>query len=362
MKVTVNSTELSYAVLATSKAAEKDGGISIIAGDDKLTFVTGNGILSIESTVKAEVAEGGKITAPAKILAGTVGKITSEELALEVGEGDKQLSLKYDRGNLKIAILEDKDYSSYIKEQERSAAFEIQIAEFKKIVDSLTRYAATDTSRPILNGVNIASSGDLIVATSCDGYRLATRTIAIKREDEKQSDFNITIPTSALQTIYSLLDKKLESVHISLLNNNRVLEFKQDGLTITSQLLSGDYINVARIIPTQSNINTTLDKDELIKVLDRASVLDNNMVCFDVDENVVTVTNNSDSGNLCETINAKSDNGKKVTIAFNLKWLTEVIKGCDNKAITMSFVGPVAPMVIREEMQLFLILPIRINR
>lgn len=357
MKFVVNNTDLSYAVNATCKAADKDGGITVIAKNDKVTFVTNNKIMTIETTIKAEVFEEGKATVPAKIFLNTVSKISSSDITLSAEENGSQVSFKYDTGELKIAVLGN-DYSAYIKNDKVSSGFKIKFAEYKKIVDVISRYAATDNARPILTGVNMKSIGDLLIATACDGYKLANRIIDAEPLKKEQDDINIIVPVQALQTIYSLTDKKAEKIQVSLANNNNLFIFEQEGLKITVALIGGQYLDSSRIIPTEFRGTVTADKTALSQSVERSTITGSEMVVFDIDDESIAVSSNSESGMLNERIKATLT-GETFGMAFNAKWLLEMFKNCDEDNITMSLSGKVSPMVIKEDKQLFLLLPIR---
>ena len=358
MKFVVNNTDLSYAVNATCKAADKDGGITVIANKDKVTFVTNNKILTIETTIKAEVFEDGKATVPAKIFLNTVSKISSLDITISAEEDSAQVSFKYDTGELKIAVLGGLDYSTFIKNDKVSSGFEIKFAEFKKIVEVISRYASTDNSRPALAGVNVKSIGDLLIVTGCDGYKLAQRTVDTAQLNKQQEDINIIVPVQALQTVYSLIDKKVEKMQLSLANDNKLFVFEQDGLKITSALIGGQYIETSRIIPTEFQGKVTADKTALSQSIERSTITGSEMVVLDMDETTIAVSSNSESGMLNETVKATTE-GKAFDMAFNAKWLLELLKNCDEDNVTMSLTGKISPMVIKEDKQLFLLLPIR---
>ncbi len=357
MKFVVNNTDLSYAVNATCKAADKDGGITVIANKDKVTFVTNNKILTIETTIKAEVFEDGKATVPAKIFLNTVSKISSSDITISAEEDSAQVSFKYDTGELKIAVLGN-DYSAYIKNDKVSSGFEIKFAEFKKIVEVISRYASTDNSRPALAGVNVKSIGDLLIVTGCDGYKLAQRTVDTAQLNKEQKDINIIVPVQTLQTVYSLIDKKAEKMQLSLANDDKLFVFEQDGLKITSALIGGQYIETSRIIPTQFQGSVTADKTALSQSIERSTITGSEMVILDIDEASIAVSSNSESGMLNETVKATTE-GNTFDMAFNAKWLLEMFKNCDEDNVTMSLTGKISPMIIKEDKQLFLLLPIR---
>ncbi len=90
----------------------------------------------------------------------------------------------------------------------------------------------------------------------------------------------------------------------------------------TKALLSGEYINYRQIIPEEFTTNVIINKQQFEAALDRASLLsrgeNNNLVKFDVKENIVCITGKSELGNIKENVSI-SLKGKDLNIAFNAK-------------------------------------------
>ena len=135
-------------------------------------------------------------------------------------------------------------------------------------------------------------------------------------------------------------------------------------LTILNESLTSEdnaFCNISGEMETSVVINKTQFED----ALDRASLLSkigqNNLVKFDIKENNMEITSNSDIGNISENVNV-SFKGKDLKIAFNARYFMEASRNLSNEFIKLNFNQPTNPCVItpvdNEEFK-FLILPVR---
>ena len=131
-------------------------------------------------------------------------------------------------------------------------------------------------------------------------------------------------------------------------------------------MLEGDFINYKQIIPIQFSTTVTINKAQLENTLDRASLLArnerNNLVKFDIRDSALTITSNSELGNIKENIGI-SLKGNDLLIAFNARYFTESLRVTTDDVVKIGFNLPSSPCVITPnegDEFLYLILPVRI--
>ena len=142
---------------------------------------------------------------------------------------------------------------------------------------------------------------------------------------------------------------------------------EEEGTTLISRLLEGEFINYKQIIPTEfvtevrvntKMIQTSVDRASILAKTDRLSI-----VKFDIKEETMEVTAKSEIGNVNETIPVNMG-GKDVLIAFNSKYVAEFLRIIDDDFINMHFNSSIAPCIITPfsgDEFLYLVLPVRIN-
>ena len=362
MKVTVNRIKLAYAVNAVSKAlitrATTENAyqtVSLIAEDDSLTLIAGNGEIIVECKIEAEVTEQGRKVVQGKLFVAAIQKTTCDEITL-LG-GDAQCTVIYDGGSMKIPVVTGEGVKSFAKLQD-SYAFNMKIEDFKRLTANLQSYVAKDDSRPVMKGICLRSQDDQLTAVACDGYRLAKTVVSIDKTGADNID--IIVPIYAMQVISSLVDDKEEGICIQYSKSPELLCVEQGGMKITTRLYTGTYINYQNLIPTTFETETQATREEVLQVLDRAMLIGENAntVNLSVGEDNINFSAVSGVGELSESIPTNTK-GKLLDIVFNTKYVLDAVKSLKEKKMTLKFNTSVSPMIVEEASTLYLILPVR---
>ena len=135
---------------------------------------------------------------------------------------------------------------------------------------------------------------------------------------------------------------------------------------VVARLLEGEFIRYRQILPEEWQTRVTVDRAELGSAIDRASLIaregKTNLVCFKIDGETLEVTSNSETGDMEEKMQVSTE-GKDLTIAFNVRYITDVLKALSDEQIVMRFNSNVSPCVIcpvEGESYLYLVLPVRV--
>ena len=84
---------------------------------------------------------------------------------------------------------------------------------------------------------------------------------------------------------------------------------------------------------------------------------------MNISENVVTITSNSEEGNVKEDI-IVTKNGENLVIGFNAQYVIDVLKNIDDDEVKMLLNTPITPCLIEPlegNEYKYLVLPVRIN-
>src|SRR5690606_13932691 len=115
-------------------------------------------------------------------------------------------------------------------------------------------------------------------------------------------------------------------------------------------------------------LELTMDRQELIDVIDRVSLLSRegatNIIKFDIYEDKTIVSLESpEIGKVTEEIVPKHQSGSLIRIGFNSKYLLDALRVLEDDEVTLKFTGEVRPFVIvtKDVTVTQLILPVRIE-
>ena len=365
MKIVCDGLDLSIATAQVIKAISTKTtnpvleGIKLTAENDKLVLSATDLELAIEKTIKADVKVDGETVIPGKFFSEFIKKLTNEKIELELNDKN-QLKINYTDSesfiqcynvvefpNLKI--IEDGDY------------FEISQKDFKSLINKSIFSTALDDTRPVLKGCCFEIESNFVNAIGLDGYRLA---YVKKPIISSTLNTSIIVPAKSLTEICKFLDDSEESIKVYIQKNFLMVDV--DNTKIITRLIDGQFINYKQIIPKNFTTSLIVNKNVFEEAIERTSVLSrvdrNNLVKFDIKEKILTLTSNSDIGNIKENIGI-SLKGNDLTIAFNSRYFSECLRTINDEAIKIEFNMPSSPCVITPndgEEYLYLILPVRI--
>jgi DNA polymerase-3 subunit beta len=137
-------------------------------------------------------------------------------------------------------------------------------------------------------------------------------------------------------------------------------------IRLSSVLLAGEYIDYRRILPTDFKTEALTHKDSVQSAIERASLMaregKNNLIRMSFKNDMLKITSNAELGDVEEELDAQL-NGEPVEIAFNARYITDVIRNVPDDELCMKFNSSVSPCVVvpqHGDDYLYLILPVRV--
>lgn len=330
-------------------------GIQLIAKDNLLTFITTNKEISVrvilESSDNLDIIEDGSCVVPGKYFVDIVKRI----------EGEKVEVTLFDQTTIKI-LSKNSDFTlrAYEKNNFPNTNFDLNTQpivlkskELKQIVKQTSFACASTEERIILTSINLTIKDDQLTVIATDSFRLARRTSSIS------SDFNskiqINIPCKSLEEFSKILNDYNEDVNVYI-SNNQVL-FKVANLSFMSRLVEGTYPDTSSLIPNDFLLSIKLNREELISVVNRASLfIDSENISFvkfslsKNSNNIEISSNSTEIGRVVENLKPiEVSENQDFQIAFSTKYLMDALKAFETKEIVMYFRGEIRPAIITSE-------------
>ncbi len=332
-------------------------GIKIKTVDEGVKFTCYDMTLGIETIVQASVQEEGEAVVTGRLLFELSRKLPNDDV-VDMYFDESSVEIICAGSKTKIQTLPVQDFP-IIPEIDENNYFEYSQKKIKDMIKKTLFAAAIDESRPILTGILFELMDDYIKLVSLDGYRMA---VAGHDRGEIENMISAIVPSSTLSEVGRLLSNE-DTVKISLTNS--YILFQTDNTKMISRLIEGEYIKYRQIIPTDWQTRFIISSEELFQCVDRTSTISsggNNLEVFNIGLNQVNIDSENELGNVHEVIKAKVE-GKQIQIAFNSRYISDMLKNIDNKEICLSFTSNVSPCVItptEDDDFLYLILPVRI--
>jgi len=308
--------------------------------------------MGVNCWIGAKVEEEGTTTIPARLLSDFVNSLPPEPITMELNVRSQTLSLHCARYEANIKGIDAQEFPLILTLSEDNS-INLDVATLRHMIDLVAFSAATDESRPVLTGVLTNLAGSTLTMAAADGFRLSVARASL--DQELSQPITVIIPARALQELARISAEEQEPIQMTISPNRNQVFFHMTDIDVVSQLVEGTFPDYEAIIPKASNTRTVVNTTEFLKAVQIASF-------FSRDSNIVKLlieaSNESSSGQV--TISGTSaelgDNvsqldaeveGESTKIAFNAKYLTEVLGVIDAAQVSLETTGSSSPGVIK---------------
>ncbi|MCM3635627.1 MULTISPECIES: DNA polymerase III subunit beta [Paenibacillus] len=377
MKLTIAKNELNQAIQNVAKAIAARptipilGGIKIDVTHQAVTLTASDTDISIQNFIPveqngqiiADIEKPGSVVLPAKFVVEIVKKLPSDQVSIEVSQHFQTL-IRSGSTEIQMVGLDPEDFP-VLPSIEQDHVLSVPGELIKSMIRQTVLAASTSEQTPILTGVlwNLQQGELKFVAT--DRHRLASRTTNVDvAEDFRFS--NIVIAAKTLNELYKLIPDQHAPVDI-VVAENQVL-FKLDQILFYTRILDGTYPDTSKIIPSVFETEIVLDTKNLIDAMDRAYLMSredktNIVRVTTIDNGTIEISSSStELGRVTEQIEVIDYKGETLRIAFNSKYMLDVLKVIDSEKIVIGFTGAMRPIIIRpldHDYCVYVILPYR---
>ena len=339
------ATRSSLPILTHVRIAAKDGKVSMMATDLEMWM---------EHTLPGVgITEDGAATAPARNFTELLAAMPDADVSVTVEDETNTLHLRCLKANYKLLGLSADEFPllPQVKEDSR---FVIDRETLKDAIKQTIFATSTDETRAILTGVLVVFQGDSLKLVATDTHRLAVRDCPVK---EGSGSASAIVPSRAMTELLRIVGNEEGEVVVTLSGNQ--IQFQIDDAngsktTLISRLIDGQFPNYERVIPAQATKTLTVERAPLAAAVKRASIVARDSASRVVlrtteDGDKLTITAESGSvGNAYEEVEvARTGDDTPVEIAFNAKYLADVLNVLDTEGLHIELTEPLRPGVIR---------------
>jgi DNA polymerase-3 subunit beta len=315
--------------------------------------------LGIETIVQAEIEEEGRVVLPGRLFSEIVRKLPGG--AMEVSVSDTYLAtIRCQRSRTTLAGLSAAEFPE-LSRVENGNLMTVTQRSLRDLIQKTCFAISTDESRPLLTGCLMEIEEEELRLVALDGYRLAMRKQA---HTQRIEPMQAVIPGKVLAELAKVLGDGEDEVSLHIGRTHLSADM---GVTrVVTRLLEGEYTRYRRILPTEWQTRVKVRREDLENAIERASLIaregKNNLVRFEVSENLLTLTSNAELGDTQEQIEILME-GKELSIAFNVRYLGDVLKALDEDEICLRFNSNLSPCEIcppEGDAYTYLVLPVRV--
>ncbi|MEW6517207.1 MAG: DNA polymerase III subunit beta [candidate division FCPU426 bacterium] len=351
MKFKCKRADLIYGVQTVLNAISNRNTLPILSNilfetDNNIVRLTGTDLeVSIKCQIPAEILSAGSITIPAKRLSEIVRELPDSDINLSLND-NSVITLTCDKAIFKINGLPKDDYP-VLPKVKPDKGFNLPKATLLNMIKKSIFAVSTDETRYVLNGVLFFMEGNKLRLVATDGHRLAM--IDHNLEKNPNQKFNYIVPAKTLQELSKILDGEGE-INIQITDNQIV--FINAELILMSRLIDGQFPNYQQVIPKQSERILHCETGTLLSATRRVSLMavdKSSSVKYTFSSNKLTISANTpEVGEAQEELDLDY-NGDSMSIAFNAKYILDVLKNISSEKCIMELSSNLNPGVFKPQ-------------
>ena len=329
--------------------AETDG-VVLTCSDERITIVT---------RIDAEIEEEGRGVVPGKLF---------NEVVRRLSEGDIEINMNERfvftvRGSGSRTNISGQDADLYPSLPQLDNEREISLPQdmLKDMIQKTEFAIAVEDMREVLTGCLLEIEQGNITMVALDGFRLALRRGMI---GDVMDRLAAIIPGRAVGDIGKLLSDDPEAFANLSFGGNK-LHIRLETTDIFVILVDGEYVQYRQILPTQFATRVTVDLEPFRKGIDRAALIaregNNNLLILKIAGGEMAIEAHSQIGDVFEKLEVQQE-GADLNIAFNVKYLTDVVRYIDSDQIEINLNNAISPCIItpvNDHNYVHLVLPVR---
>ncbi len=322
------------------------GNVLIATEDGRLKLSATNLELAITARLGAQIDAEGETTVPARLLTDLVKSLPPQQIDLHL-ESNK-LKLHCNGSTWELPTTPASDFPA-IPEFEASSAVEVPAATLSLLIEQVVFSAAKEDNRPVLMGVLTRFEGKRASMIAADGYRMAMRLADLERPVNEA--LTLLIPATALSEVGRIIRSEDGEVHIAVLNGRNQVIFHHKNVDVVSQLIDGKFPDVEQLIPKTTSTSTRFNLPEFLAACKRAEIFArdaNGTTRFKISNTGEVIVNAqaSGGGSGSERVTAEVT-GNNIDIAFNVRYLIEVLNVLETNRVVLETNNTNAPGVVR---------------
>lgn len=366
MKIICSKSELLRGVNTVLKAVPAKTTMPILecilidTTDGEIKLTANDMELGIETKIKGDILDKGKIALEAKLFSEIVRKLPDSEVSIQTDDAFRAL-IKCEKAKFNIAGKSGDDFS-YLPEIEKNQMVVLSQFSLKEIIRQTIFSIADNENNRLMTGELFEINGNEMKVVSLDGHRISIRKIELKKE---YNHIKVVVPGKTLNEVSKILSGGIDD-DVCMFFTGRHIVFEFDDTIVVSRLIEGEYFRIEQMLSSDYETKISINKKELQSCIERASLLvkegDKKPIIMNIMEDAMELKINSFIGSMNEDIDIIKT-GRDLMIGFNPKFILDALRVIDDENIDIYMINPKAPCFIRDEEQkyIYLILPVNFN-
>lgn len=330
--------------------------VKISASDNILSFETRDGQKHIKEQINGLIEEEGVVSVDHTLLYEIAKNLPDSGIYFELLGSTLHITCQKSHFTLQTRSPEVFDPFPQITYTQRITLPTKLISELFSRVKSCV---ASDSSRPILQGVHLYIENNKVQMTATDTFRVAMVETYVETSD-LQGSFDLVIPKDTFENVFNVAEN-LSSIVIGI--NDASMMFEIGNITYYQSRFNGKFPNMHQFLQVTPNTTLRIDREDLNSLAKRLTCgLATAMILFDInqDHNELSLeVKNDNKFSSHETVTVEIE-GQNQQIPFNYGYFKDFYTTLKNKEVVFEVVASNRPGIFRSSgkiNELYLLMP-----
>lgn len=359
MKVIVLQENLARGLSIVSRAVSPRSTLPVLANvlvatdEGRLRLSATNLELGITCWIGAKIEEEGSTTVPARTFADLVGTLSDKQVDMSLSVRTQTLNIRCGASNTDLKCIDAQEFPP-LPVADFSQGLEINVADLKEVIQQVVFAASTDDARPILTGVLLTVDSDQITMAAADGFRLSVRKAQLSSPTPQTIE--AVVPARALSELARIAGDGDQSVTMVMPPGRGQVVFRLPDIELVSQLIEGTFPDYEQIIPHRCETRAVLSTAAFLKACKQAEIFAregshiarvNITPGGELQPGTVEISGQSEETGYSQDVVDASIEGPALLIAFNVRFLREVLDVIKTPNVALETTVDTSPGVIR---------------
>lgn len=340
--------------------------VKLVTGDGEVTLAASNLDITVTAKVACEVLRPGEVALVGSSLFGFANALPEGNVEIELGNGATKASIAGGSCRYALAAGEVDQWPKMatIGGNDRPVTTYALKGQTLRELFRKTKYAAsTDSTRKILNGVNLSTKNGTLTVVATDGRRLSFCEVEVGTEAESV----YTLTSKTVSQLEKMIGK--ENADVEIVTDGLQVLFAESGAkwTLQSRLVDGIYPNWRQVVPKEFRNEATVDRAVFKEELQRVSLSaelrgTDKYVKITVEPGRLLLESTDGDYSRARTEMPVRYDGEKVSVSINPDLARDILGCVDEDEMTVAFNDGHNPIVFKPQIPfLGIVMPMRAN-
>ena len=355
MKFTVHKSDFMRVLTPAMGTVSNKNTITAIEGvlietldDGKIRISTYDMNKGFRATIDAvDIERMGRFIVNAQRLYQTVRVLPDDDITLDVND-KLNCEISCGKASFSMFALKGEDFPN-LPELTTDYGFSVSAEVLKKMIGKVSHSIADQDKRPMLCGAFFKISAEGMEVVSCDSYRLSKCNIKCEitsLSENNETDISFIIPGHALNELSKILtDGEDENVKFYISRKHAIVS--KDNVIFFTRTIDSEYIDYNRMIPRDNAIVVNIDRERLLRGLERANIIaeekiqgsGKSYVKLSISDQYLSLNSSSVYGCVNDEMDCVHE-GDDIEIGFNCRYLIDAVKVAEGENIYIKLKNP----------------------